>query len=173
MLQILSAKVRGATTSPSRAPWVRILAGFIGGSVGIGLLALLTEFSEAQVLMAPFGASCVLLFALPEAPLAQPRNVIGGHLVATLIGLIAVHVLPSIAPAEMGIIVGAAIAAMQVTRTVHPPAGADPLVVIALGSATPWSFLLTPVFAGSVILVLVALVVNNIERDSHWPKYWL
>jgi CBS-domain-containing membrane protein len=173
MISVLRAKLGGTTRSPQRAPVVRIVAAFIGGSIGIGLLAYLTKYYDAVLLMAPFGATCVLLFALPDAPLAQPRNVIGGHLVATAVGLAAVHLLPSISPVEMGIVAGLGIAAMQITRTVHPPAGANPLVVMALGPTVPWSFLVAPTLVGSVILVLVALVINNIESGSKWPKYWL
>ncbi|MGV1833003.1 HPP family protein [Agrobacterium vitis] len=170
---MVRTKIGGTATCPPRPPLIRILAGLVGGSLGISLLAFLTHLYGAPFLMAPFGATCVLLFAAHEVPLAQPRNVIGGHLVATAIGLIAVHILPAISPMEMGIAVGLAIAAMQVTRTLHAPAGADPLVVMALGPAVPWSFLIAPVLVGSVILVLIALVVNNVENGSKWPKYWI
>lgn len=173
MIGTLRAKMGGTIESPRRAPLLKIFAAFVGGSVGIGLLALLTQYYDAQLLMAPFGASCVLLFAAPDTPLAQPRNVIGGHCVATAVGLIAVHFMPTSSPLEMGVVVGLAIALMQLTRTVHPPAGADPLVVMALGPTVPWSFLITPALAGSVILVLIALLMNNIENGSKWPKYWL
>lgn len=172
LTKTLRSKIGGTTVSPPRAPVVRIIAAFVGGALGIGLLAFLASAYGAPLLMAPFGATCVLLFAIPDSPLAQPRNVIGGHVVATAIGLAAVHTLPSISPVEMGIVVGLAIAAMQLTRSVHPPAGADPLVVMALGPTVPWSFLVMPALAGALILVLIALVVNNLEPDARWPKYW-
>ena len=173
MISRLRAKFGGTMASPQRASLARTMIGCMGGTVGIGLLAFLTHFSNTALLMAPFGATCVLLFAVPDAPLSQPRNVIGGHVVATAIGLGAVHLLPSISPIGMGVTVGLAIAAMQLTRTVHAPAGADPLVVLALGPTVPWSFLLTPVLVGSIVLVVIALALNNVESGSKWPKYWL
>lgn len=173
MLKTLQLKMAGDAVVPPRPKFQKIISAFIGGSAGIGLLVLLTKFYGASLLMAPFGATCVLLFAAPDVPLAQPRNVIGGHLVATIVGLLFVHFLPDINAIETGAAVGLAIALMQATRTVHPPAGADPLVVIALGAATPWSFLVTPVLAGSLILVMIALVVNNVGPGARWPRYWV
>jgi CBS-domain-containing membrane protein len=169
----LREKFGGTMASPPRSPLARTIIGVLGGTAGIGLLAFLTEFFHTALLMAPFGATCVLLFAVPDAPLSQPRNVIGGHVVATAVGLLAVHLLPSVSPVEMGLAVGLAIGAMQLTRTLHAPAGADPLVVLALGPTVPWSFLITPVLAGATLLVVIALVLNNIESGSKWPKYWL
>jgi len=78
--------------------------------------------------MAPFGATCVLLFSTPSSPLSQLANVIGGHFVSTAIGLL----LQNFLPAEwwsLGLAVGLAIAAMAALRVTHPPARADPLVV--------------------------------------------
>jgi CBS-domain-containing membrane protein len=66
--------------------------------------------------------------------------------------------------------VGSAIAVMMLTRTVHPPAGSNPVIVFLM---TPtWDFALFPTLAGAVILVLVALIFHNITREARWPKYW-
>nr|WP_236617153.1 HPP family protein [Halomonas anticariensis] len=121
--------------------------------------------------MAPFGATCVLLFAAPGAPLAQPRNVIGGHLIAATVGLVMMNVFGS-GIWQMAVGVGVAIALMQFFRAVHPPAGANPLVVLTAG-VHDWSFLATPVLAGSVVLVAIALVINNIGQAKQWPQYWV
>ncbi|MHB0775048.1 HPP family protein [Halomonas sp. WWR20] len=114
---------------------------------------------SVSLLMAPFGVTCVLLFA---TPLAQPRNVVGGHLVSALAGLLALHWLGT-GPLAMGGGVGVAIALMQFLRVVHPPAGANPLVIIMTGIADV-HFLLTPVLSGSLILVLIALLINNLGK---------
>ena len=172
MLGLMKSKLSGSMRCPPRSPWHRLLLGFLGTAISIGILAYLAHAYGVPLLIAPFGASCALLFAAPDAPLAQPRNVIGGHLVASFVGLAAVYLLPTISPVEMGIVVGLGILAMQITRTLHPPAGADPIVVMVLGSATPWTFLLTPVLVGTVILVFIAVILNNLERGAHWPKYW-
>ncbi|GIZ16513.1 hypothetical protein RCZ15_24140 [Capnocytophaga catalasegens] len=79
--------------------------------------------------MAPFGATCVLAFGVPNSPLAQPRNIIGGHLISTLIELLCLY-LPGNQWYSLALGVGLSIGIMQLTKTTHPPAGADPIVVI-------------------------------------------
>ncbi|MFT4158616.1 HPP family protein [Shinella sp.] len=130
----------------------------LGGAGAIWLLAALTESLGQLLLIAPFGASCVLLFALPQSPLARPRNVIGGHVISALIGLLVLTFIGNSVLA-MGIGVGLAIALMQFTGTLHPPAGGDPLVVILTGAG--WSFLLQPILAGTAALVLVAWIYHR------------
>ena len=119
--------------------------------------------------MAPFGASCVLAFGMPDSPLAQPRNIIGGHVIATLVGLAVLHTLGD-SWWSAALAVGLALAAMQQTRTLHAPAGANPLVVIA--SHAPLSFVVTPVLAGSLVIVAVAWCLNNARQANSYPKYW-
>ena len=92
---------------------------------------------ETATVIAPFGASAVLLFAAPAGPFAQPRNAIGGHLLCSVIGVLVVALLGD-TPIAMGAGVALAIALMMLTDTVHPPAGADPLVAIVIGAG--WQF---------------------------------
>ncbi|TYP69395.1 HPP family protein [Paenibacillus methanolicus] len=162
-------KMKGGAPNPSVVRPRAALAGAIGGFAAIGLLALLTEWSAASWIMAPFGASCVLAFGLWESPLAQPRNIIGGHLLSTFVGLLVYHLIGGGA-LSLAIGVGLAIGLMMVTRTTHPPAGADPIVVILAGSG--WSFLLTPVLAGSVVIVAAALLLNNLDPNRRYPVFW-
>lgn len=164
-------KMKGKGIAPARPDTFQILTGLIGGIAGIGATSLLTQLAGVPLLMAPFGATCVLLFAAPQAPLAQPRNVIGGHVVAAAVGLAIITAFGS-GMWQLAVGVGVAIALMQVLRVVHPPAGANPLVVLTAG-VHDWGFLFTPVFAGSVILVVIALFINNIGRTKEWPHYWL
>ncbi|MCK2184107.1 HPP family protein [Halomonas getboli] len=164
-------KMKGGGTLPARPDTLQILTGLIGGISGIGLVAWLTRITEVPLLMAPFGATCVLLFAAPGVPLAQPRNVVGGHFVAALVGLVVMQLLGT-GPIAMAVGVGLAIALMQALRVVHPPAGANPLVVMMSG-AVGYDFLVIPVLAGSVSLVLVALLLNNLGSERRWPTYWL
>lgn len=164
-------KIKGTGVAPARPDMLQILTGLVGGIAGIGVVAYLTQLADVPLLMAPFGATCVLLFAAPGAPLAQPRNVIGGHLVSAMVGLLVLHWLGT-GPLAMGVGVGVAIALMQFLRVVHPPAGANPLVVIMAGTSDA-HFLLTPVLSGSLILVLIALLINNLGKAKQWPVYWL
>ncbi|MCQ9616138.1 HPP family protein [Paenalcaligenes niemegkensis] len=149
---------------------LQLIRSLVGGTVGISLIAWLSNFTEYEWLMAPFGATCVLLFAIPDAPLAQPRNVIGGHLIAAFVGLLFFQ-FGWDSSFGMGLAVGLAIALMMATQTIHPPAGANPIVVL-LSAKMGWSFLFFPVLIGAAALVLVAIVVNNIGRPVRWPRYW-
>lgn len=164
-------KIKGTSACPPRPDLMQILTGLVGGILAISAIAWLTRLAEIPLLMAPFGATCVLLFAVPSSPLAQPRNVIGGHFIAALVGIV-IFQLAGSGPLPMAIAVGLAIALMQLCRAVHPPAGANPLVIMLAG-INEYHFLLTPVLAGSFILVLVALVINNLGADKRWPSYWV
>ncbi|MNF93568.1 HPP family protein [compost metagenome] len=119
--------------------------------------------------MAPFGASCVIAFALPQSPLAQPRSLVGGHVLSTLVGLCALTAF-GVHAWSLALAVGAAITLMQLTHTLHPPAGADPLLVMLTGAG--WSFLLTPVLLGAAVIVLVACGYHRATRTSHYPTKW-
>ena len=163
-------KLRGQGVAlPPRAPWRAIGLGALGGLIAIGLVAGLTTGLEQLLILGSFGASCVLVFGVPDVPFSQPRNVIAGHFISTLIGLTAVEIFGHHwwAPA---VGVAGAIAAMMTTRTVHPPAGSNP-VIVYLG-AVGWKFLWLPTLLGAVILVAVALVYNNMTRPGRYPAYW-
>lgn len=151
-----------------------ILRSLIGGTISIFLLLILTKLTSNLYIMAPFGATCVILYAVSQSPLAQPRNVIFGHLISAFIGLFFLKFF-SDSILSIALSVGCAIALMQVFKCVHPPAGANPLVILLTANSInyEWSFLVFPVLLGSVTLVLVAAVVNNIKTDNKWPVYGL
>ncbi|GGE06545.1 hypothetical protein GCM10011390_27070 [Aureimonas endophytica] len=130
----------------------------LGGLLTIGLVGGLSHYAHVPMLIAPFGASCVLLFSVPGSPLSQPANVVGGHGVATLVGLVLRLALPNEWWAA-ALAVGLAIGLMAALRVTHPPAGADPLVVFA---ADPdFGFLVLPVLSGALALVAVATVFHK------------
>lgn len=158
-------------TCPIEKPHHRhILWSWLGSFLAIGATAYLSVKTNSPLLMAPFGATSVLIFGVPDSPLAQPRNVIGGNLVAALVSLIVLHLFGS-SPWTMGMAVATAIGMMQLTGTVHPPSGAVALVVMM--TKAPWQFLLTPALEGSIILVLCAVVFNNLAQERTYPKHWL
>ncbi|MGL5577368.1 MAG: HPP family protein [Sarcina sp.] len=146
------------------------LIGLIGGFITIALLALLTKDAGTLWLIAPFGASCVLVFGVWNAPLSQPRNVIGGHLISSFIGII-IYKFMGNTPISIGLGVGLAIAIMILTKTTHPPAGADPIVAIMAGSG--FGFLFKPVFFGAIIIVVIGLLINNISKIRKYPTFWI
>ncbi len=146
-----------------------VLVASLGGVLAIAVIAVLGQHWSLSLVLGSFGASCVLVFGFPDSPFSQPRNVVAGHGLSTLIGLI---VLNLFGPHwwALGLAVGLAIAAMMLTRTVHPPAGSNPVIVFLLQPG--WLFLWFPTLAGALLLVAVALLYNNLARDSAYPKYW-
>jgi len=156
--------------APPAPPLRFVISSFFGATIAIAVTGWLSVLSGVPWLMAPFGASCVLAYGLPDSPLAQPRAIVGGHFVATVIGLaVGTWLGDSWMACALG--VGLALAAMQLTRTVHAPAGADPLVVIM--AHAPVSYLVSPVLAGSLVIVLSAWCVNNLRNARSYPRYWV
>ncbi|NNP76912.1 hypothetical protein A7P54_10825 [Acinetobacter sp. Ac_3412] len=153
---------------------IDIIRSLMGGTLSILILILLSKFTHNLFIMAPFGASCVILYAVSQSPLAQPRNVILGHFVSAFIGLLFLKVF-GVTTLSIALSVGCAIAAMQLLRCVHPPAGANPLVILLTANTIEyhWSFLFFPVLLGSIALVLVAWLVNNLKSEKKWPVYGL
>lgn len=142
---------------------------WFGSFIAIAATSYLSEKTNTPLLMAPFGATSVLIFGVPDSPLAQPRNVIGGNLVAAIISLIILHLFGS-NPWVMGLAVATTIGMMQFTGTVHPPSGAVALVVMMTNPS--WQFLLTPALEGSIILVFCAVVFNNLAEERSYPNHW-
>ncbi|MCB1352817.1 MAG: HPP family protein [Rhodobacteraceae bacterium] len=152
-----------ARPQPRPSPRLVLMAG-AGGVLAIACLGLMTDRAQMPLLMAPFGASCVLLFAVPGSPLSQPANVVGGHVLSTLVGLLLRLALPD-AWWAVALAVGAAIALMTALRVTHPPAGADPLVVFAADPG--FHFLLFPVASGAVALVAIAAVFHRLSGTAY------
>lgn len=163
-------KMKGQGTSPLQVNLKDICTGLLGGSITIFILLYLTNITSTQWLMAPFGASCVLAFAAWNAPLSQPRNIIGGHLVSTFVGLVMYHLFGS-ESWTLALAVGLAIACMMLTKTTHPPAGANPIIVILGGYS--WDYLISPVFIGAIVIVSVALLMNNLRSNRSYPTFWI
>jgi CBS-domain-containing membrane protein len=163
------SKFKTNERSPARPKWTHAFSSALGGLIGIASIGLIAEWTKTPMLIAPFGATCILAFGVPDSPLAQPRNIIGGHLIAGIVGLCCLYwVGDSIFSMSLG--VGISLALMQLTKTVHPPAGADVMVIIL--SHASWRFLFTPLLSGALVLVLVALIFNNAHKTRKYPKYW-
>ncbi len=146
-----------------------ILFAFVGGLIAISIIGFLTKNYNNLLVMGSFGASCVLLFGYANSPFSQPRNVILGHFISTFIGLLFLHL---VSPQwwSMAFALATAIAVMIATKTVHPPAGSNPLIVFLLGAN--WDYLIFPSLFGSIVLVVVALFYNNLHKNRSYPQYW-
>ena len=160
---------RGGGVIPPRAPLGRVLRAGIGGMITLSLVTLLAGFSGMPLVLGSFGATCVLVFGYPESPFSQPRSVMGGHLVATVIGLVILHGVGD-GPWALGLATGLAIAAMMALRIVHPPAGSNPVIVFLLHA--PWSFVWSPTAIGAAIVVVCALLWHRATLPGKYPSYW-
>jgi CBS-domain-containing membrane protein len=156
-MKLLFAVVRGLGSAPR--PLAVLLDG-LGSAATITALLWLKSASQPQSLIPSFGANCALVFGVPDSPFARPASVIGGHLVSSLVGLAAMAALGH-GPLAMAVGVGGAIAAMMVTRTMHPPAGGDPLIVTATAAAP--TFLLTPVLVGTIAISLAGFAFRQLR----------
>jgi CBS-domain-containing membrane protein len=146
---------------------IGMLAGAAGGAVAIGIMEAFSTRAAIPLMAIPFATSIVLVMGSPEVDAAQPRA--GGHIVSTIVGLLVVQLTGPL-PWAAALAVGLAIAAMHVTRTFHPPAGIDPLLVVV--NNMHWSFLLVPVAAGALLLALFAFVWHLVVRRYSWPTRW-
>jgi CBS-domain-containing membrane protein len=157
-----------------RDQFFAVLAGAAGGAIAIAVMEGFSARTEFPLVAIPFATSIVLVLGSPRADPAQPRALIGGHLVSTLVGLVVVK-LCGPAPWAAAMAVGLAMIAMHLTGTFHPPAGIDPLVVVVNNMS--WSFLLAPVGVGAVLLALYAYVWHNLvargaNKGDTWPMRW-
>ncbi|MCF7980182.1 MAG: HPP family protein [Chromatiaceae bacterium] len=188
----MHGSTRGA---PPRVSNLEVLWSWVGSFLGIALVAWLNEAISTQgtnpaiwletigltptdglLLIGSFGASAVLLYGAPRSPLAQPRNLIGGHAVSALIGVSAWLLLGPLLPwLAAALAVSTAIAVMHLTRSLHPPGGATALIAV-IGSeqvhAMGYLFVLIPVTLGALLMLLVALLVNNLARGRRYPEFW-
>lgn len=169
-LSVYFSKMKGQTHNPLKVDIKDMVTALAGAFITIFILSILTRLTHTEWLIAPFGSSCLLVFIAWNAPLSQPRNIIGGHFISTLIGLIVFHFLGNTI-LSIAIAVPLAIVCMMFTKTLHPPAGANPIIVI-LG-AYQWSYLFSPVLIGSMVIVVVALLINNMRKNRAYPTFWL
>lgn len=138
--------------------------------IGIFAVASLTIRAGVPMMIGSFGASAVLLYAALEAPLSQPRNLIGGHVISALIS-VTIYQLWGRNELTIALAVSVSIAVMLWTRTLHPPGGATALIAVDTGQG--YTFVLFPVLSGALIMLLVALAVNNLSKDRSYPRYWI
>eukprot|EP00742_Colponemidia_sp_Colp-10_P008883 GILJ01009648.1.p1 GENE.GILJ01009648.1~~GILJ01009648.1.p1 ORF type:complete len:317 (+),score=23.93 GILJ01009648.1:51-953(+) len=153
----------------------------IGSFFGIGAVAILhydlvVQHSDLQLLVASFGASAVLTYGVPNSPLAQPRNLVFGHMVSALTGCIVEALLPEPVWLASSLCVAIAIVAQIATKTIHPPGGATALIAVTGTSSVKhlgFLYVLMPVGSGAIILLLVALIVNNAAPHRRYPEFWI
>lgn len=173
-------KMKGGGKSPGFTSISNIFWSFAGAFTGIAalhfsMLDYLLTSSDINMTIGSFGASAVLVYGAIESPLAQPRNIIGGHIISALIGVYCYQLFPSELWLAASLAVAGAIAAMHLTKTLHPPGGATALIAV-IGSPQlheiGYWYALAPVARGAFILLFVALIINNIPKGRRYPQFW-
>lgn len=154
-------------------PIDRMIAG-LGAAIGISLTILVCSqlplhAGDLPIIVAPLGASAVLIFAVPASPLAQPWSVVGGNILSSLIGVAAYQLMPDMMVAA-GVAVGVAIILMSLLRCLHPPGGAAALTAV-IGSQgihdAGYAFAFAPVGINSIALVSLGLFFHRLSGHSY------
>lgn len=164
------SKMKGykRTTPLVSPPPLDVIITWVGAFLGITAIVLFSHKFDLSV-VASFGASAVLIYGVPDAPLSQPRNVILGHTLSAATG-VATFMMFGLTWWSPALGTALALVVMLLTKTTHPPGGATALFAV-LSQAHP-SYILTPIMAGAVILVIIGLLVNNLSPNRHYPRYW-
>lgn len=152
------------TSNQPRLPWKRLLLGALGVGVTVAVLGLVGDVVGMFVVFIGFAPSALLVFALPEAPVSQPTAVVGGHLLSTAVGIVCGLLLPgtwwSVAIAS-----AVAVSGMMLLRIVHPPAVANAAIAAATGAT--WMFLLVPVLAAALLIVVIGMVWHRLSGRQY------
>ncbi|MBW8035313.1 MAG: HPP family protein [Planctomycetes bacterium] len=176
-------RMKATGKCPPREPIRKIIWSWIGAFLGIQIVATLGQFLElasveSLFLIGSFGASAVLVYGAPLAEFSQPRNLVGGHVVSALVGVTVFMFIGDAPIVATSTAVSLAIVAMHLTRTLHPPGGATALIAVIGGEkihSLGYEYVFCPVFVGALMMLLVALLVNNLSTNPkrHYPVYWL
>jgi CBS-domain-containing membrane protein len=179
MKETFVSKMTGLTRSPPRVSGAEVFWSWLGSFWGIAAVAYchhgFLEKTDLVLIIGSFGASAVLIYGAIKSPLAQPRNLIGGHLISACIGLSACKLLISFPWLAAALAVSVSIAVMHLTKTLHPPGGATALIAVIGGHKIyhlGYLYVLIPVAAGALIMLAVALIVNNLAPTRRYPEYW-
>lgn len=175
-------RMRSKTQPPHRKPFSKILWSGVGAFLGIYFVAIFGYYfaiEDTFFLLGSFGASAVLIYGAPQADFSQPRNILGGHILSAMVAVCLMKTVSPLFSTELlcALSVSLSIVVMHMTRTMHPPGGATALIYV-MGNekihALGWIYPFTPIGAGALVMLLVALMVNNLSQNSkrHYPTYW-
>jgi len=172
-------KMKGSGQSPPKVSLLEVVWSWIGSFLGIAAVCLihykLLRHTDLVMIIGSFGASAVLIYGAIRSPLAQPRNLLGGHILSAFIGVTAYQWLGGELWLAAAVAVSTSIAVMHLTKTLHPPGGATALIaVIGSGSVHNLGYLyvLMPAALGAVVMLIIALIVNNIPKSRKYPEFW-
>jgi len=172
-------KMKGGKQSPPAVGLAEIMWSWIGAFCGILPLSFLNynlfENTDLVFIVGSFGASAVLIYGAITSPLAQPRNLIGGHIISAIIGVATYKLFGSNIWFASAFSVATAIAVMHATKTLHPPGGATALIAV-IGSQKihnlGFYYVLIPIGVGAFIMLIIALLINNLCKSRRYPEFW-
>lgn len=153
-----------------------IIWSWIGSFLGILSISFLhfdmLQGTDLSLVIGSFGASAVLIYGAVNSPLSQPRNLIGGHILSAIVGVLAFKLFSGNIWFCAAFAVATSILVMQLTLTLHPPGGATALIAV-IGSEQihdlGFLYVLVPVASGSFLLLIIAVVINNIPKNRKYP----
>jgi len=174
------SKMKGGAKSPPGVGMSELIWSWFGSALGIGICGYLSsryfEPRDLSLLIGSFGASAVLVYGAIKSPLAQPRNLIGGHVLSGLTGVACYNLFGNTVWLAAAMAVSLAIVVMLATKTLHPPGGATALIAVIGGTKIHnlgFLYALIPAGTGAIMLLVIALLVNNLSKSRKYPEYWI
>jgi CBS-domain-containing membrane protein len=174
------SKMKGGAKSPPGVGIIELIWSWLGSALGIGICGYLSsqyfEPRDMTLLIGSLGASAVLVYGAIKSPLAQPRNLIGGHVLSGLAGVACYQLFGNTVWLAAAMAVSLAIVVMLATKTLHPPGGATALIAVIGGTKIHnlgFLYAFIPAGMGAVILLVIALFVNNLSKSRKYPEYWM
>jgi len=172
--------MKGGGVSPPMVSASEIIWSWFGAFFGILAVSWIDSQmlskTDLVMLIGSFGASAVLVYGAVKSPLAQPRNLIGGHIISAFVGVAVCRLLPDHLWLAAPVAVATSIAVMHGTRTLHPPGGATALIAVT-GSpkiqALGFKYVLFPAGIGAFVLLIIALLLNNFSGKRKYPDFWI
>lgn len=141
-------------------PILSMLLPCFGVFAALFFLFKIGDFVQIKLLLAPFAASCTMLFGFPESPFSKNRNVIGSYFLCSLVGVGVFHLWGNDSY-ELVVAVSLAVLLMLSAKVVHPPASA--ITILAVDSGAQWWFILVPVLLGAIIIVVCAHLYHRLR----------
>lgn len=172
-------KMKGSGQSPPKVSLIEVLWSWIGSFLGIAAVSLahykMLDQTGLMMIIGSFGASAVLIYGAIRSPLAQPRNLLGGHILSAFIGVTAFQLLGGQPWLAAAVAVSTSIALMHLTKTLHPPGGATALIAVIGGESVHslgYLYVLMPTALGAIVMLIIALIINNIPKNRKYPEFW-
>ena len=139
--------------------------------ITMSVLTLLTyKTTYGLFLITSFGSSMVLIYGYPESPFSQPKNVFFGHLLTSVVGILFLYLLPLPNFILIPIAVGIGVGLMILLKIPHPPAGANPIIII-MGSVS-LDYIISPIILGSIIILIFAIILNRFILRKNYSSKW-